>query len=229
MRRALLTGIAAASLLTALGTGAPPAQAASHHHKPAKAVVTILHAVPDTPVDVYVNHKKILDDFQPGTFSPSLSLKAGSYKVAITAATAKNDKNPIIGPAKYRFYPGHNYTVVAHLDAAGNPTATRYFNTRARSGKGNGRLIVRHDAAAPPVDIFADGALTMRHLTNPKQSKINVAAGTYSVAVALSGTTTPVIGPADVRVKAKQDTIVYAWGSAAAGNLTVAVQTVKTK
>lgn len=229
MRRALLTGIAAASLLTALGTGAPAQAATHHHHKPAKAVVSILHAVPNTPVDVYVNHKLILDDFQPGTLSDALKLKAGTYKVSITAATAKNDKDPIIGPAKLRFFPGHNYTVVAHLDADGKPTATRYYNTQYPSGKGKGRLIVRHDAAAPAVDIFADSALTMRHLTNPRQSKVNVPAGTYSVAVALSGTTAPVIGPADVTVKAKQDTIVYAWGSAADGNLAVAVQTVKTR
>jgi hypothetical protein len=37
-----------------------------------------------------------------------------------------------------------------------------------------------------------------------------------------------VIGPADVKVKKRQDTIVYAWGSAQQGNLTVAVQTVTT-
>jgi hypothetical protein len=55
-----------------------------------------------------------------------------------------------------------------------------------------------------------------------------VPAGTYSVAVALSGTTAPVIGPANIKVKKRQDTIVYAWGSAAQGNLTVAVQRVKT-
>jgi hypothetical protein len=118
--------------------------------------------------------------------------------------------------------------VVAHLDASGAPTATKYRNTLARTPKGKGRLIVRHDAAAPAVDVFANGALSMRGLTNPHQSKLNVRAGTYSVAVALSGTTAPVIGPADIQVKKRQDTIVYAWGSAAQGNLTVAVQTVKT-
>ena len=47
-------------------------------------------------------------------------------------------------------------------------------------------------------------------------------------AVALAGTTKPVIGPVDLKVKKYTDTIVYAWGSAAQGNLTAAVQTVKT-
>ena len=225
MRRALLTTAAAAALL-ALGT-APTAEAATHHHS-SKAVVSILHAVPNTPVDVYLNHHKILDDFQPGTLTPPLKVKGGHYTVTITAATATNDKFPIIGPAVFGFKGGRNYTVVAHLDASGAPTATKYRNTLARTPRGKGRLIVRHDAAAPAVDVFADGRLTMRGLTNPRQSKLNVRTGTYSIAVALSGTTAPVIGPADVVVKKRQDTIVYAWGSAAQGNLTVAVQTVKT-
>ena len=48
------------------------------------------------------------------------------------------------------------------------------------------------------------------------------------MAVTLHKQTAPVIGPADVAVKKHTDTIVYAWGSAAQGNLTVAVQTVAT-
>ena len=225
MRRALLTIVAALTAL-ALGLTAAPAEAASSHSR--KATVSILHAVPGVEVDVYINHKKLLDNFKPGTLAGPLKVKAGKYTVTITAADAKNDKKPIIGPATYRFRGGRNYTVVAHLDASGKPTATKYRNPLHRTPKGKGRLVVRHDAAAPAVDIFANGVRSMRHLTNPHQSKLNVPAGTYSVAVALAGTKKPVIGPADIKVKRNQDTIVYAWGSAAKGTLTVAVQTVKT-
>lgn len=227
MRKALLTGVAAATLLT-LGTAAP-AEAATHHDRAGKAEVSVFHAVPNTPVDVYLNHKKILDDFQPGTFSPTLEVKGGRYTVTITAATATNDKNPIIGPASYYFGARRSYTVVAHLNASGAPTATKYRNPLSRPSSGRGRLIVRHDAAAPAVDVFANGRLSMRGLTNPRESKVTVPARTYSIAVTLSGSRTPVIGPADVAVQKRQDTIVYAWGSAAQGNLTVAVQTVKTR
>jgi len=44
--------------------------------------------------------------------------------------------------------------------------------------------------------------------------------------VAAAGTTAPVIEPADVTVEAGKNTIVYAWGSLADGNLAVAVQVV---
>ncbi|GAA2753601.1 DUF4397 domain-containing protein [Amnibacterium kyonggiense] len=227
MRRALFTGVALAAAL-ALGT-AGTAQAAPQHRFPHRtAEVSILHAVPNTPVDVYLNHKRILNDFEPGTLVGPLNLKAGTYTVSITAATAKNDRHPVIGPVKLQFHAARSYTVVAHLTASGKPTATKYLNTIKKTPKGDGRLIVRHVAAAPAVDVYANGKLSMRHLRNPHQSKANVPAGTYRIAVTLAGKKAPVIGPAPVKVKRYTDTIVYAWGSAAQGNLTVAVQTVRT-
>ena len=44
--------------------------------------------------------------------------------------------------------------------------------------------------------------------------------------MAATGTTDPVIGPADVTVKEGAATIVYAWGSLEDENLAVAVQTI---
>jgi hypothetical protein len=226
VRKALFSTAAVAALLTVGVAG--PAQATTHRFPARTAEVSVLHAVPKTPVDVYLNHKRILNDFQPGTLAGPLNVKAGTYTVSITAATAKNDHHPVIGPVKLKFHSARSYTVVAHLTAAGKPTATKYLNTIKKTPNGDGRLIVRHDAAAPAVDIFANGVLSMKHLRNPRQSKANVKAGTYSVAVALAGTKAPVIGPARVKVQKHTDTIVYAWGSAAQGNLTVAVQTVPT-
>ena len=225
MRKALFSGVAVAAMLT-VGLAAP-AQAAPVNH-PATTKVSILHAVPNTPVDVYLNHKRLLNDFKPGTLTKALTVKAGTYTVSITAATAKNDKNPVVGPVKLKFAAHRNYTVAAHLTPAGKPTASLYLNTIKKTPKGEGRVIVRHIAAAPAVDILVNGSAAMKNLKNPHQSKALLPVGTYSVAVALAGTTAPVIGPADVPVKQSTDTIVYAWGSAAQGNLTVAVQSVKT-
>lgn len=227
MPKALFTGVAVAALLTAGVAG--PAQAAPQHRFPGNtAEVSVLHAVPNTPVDVYVDHKRVLNDFKPGTLAGPLNLKAGTHTVTITAATAKNDSKPVIGPAKLSFHSKRSYTIAAHLTPAGKPTASLYLNTIKKTPKGDGRIIVRHTAAAPAVDIFANGTAAMKNLKNPHQSKADLPVGTYSVAVALAGTTAPVIGPADVPIKKYTDTIVYAWGSAAQGNLTVAVQTVPT-
>jgi hypothetical protein len=214
----------AAAALTVAGTvgAAAPAQASSGSDD--EATVSIVHAVPNTPVDVYVNHHRLLNDFQPGTIAGPLQLEHGTYTVSITAATATNDSHPVIGPVKLTFRAHRNYSVVAHLTAKGAPTATLYRNTLSHVGCGKGRLIVRHDAAAPAVDIRANGARIIRHLTNPHQAARVVPAKSYSVRVNLAGTHVTAIGPATVKVKAHADTVVYAWGSAAQHNLMVLVQ-----
>lgn len=223
-RRTLITGTVIGTV-AALGLAAP-AQAQPLRHHPAQAAVSILHEVPNVPVDVYLNHHRVLNDFQPGSYAGPLKVDAGRYTVTITAASAKNDRKPVIGPLKVSFGAHRNYTVVAHLTASGTPTATSYFNTLRHVAVGNGRLIVRHDAAAPAVDILVNGSAAMTGLHNPHQSKAQVPAGTYQVAVALAGTTAPVIGPATLPVAKNADTIAYAWGSAADANLALAVQVI---
>ena len=47
--------------------------------------------------------------------------------------------------------------MVAHLDADGNPVLTPFVNDVSAIEAGQARLVVRHTAAAPPVDVRADG------------------------------------------------------------------------
>jgi hypothetical protein len=91
---------------------------------------------------------------------------------------------------------------------------------------GQGRLTVRHTAAAPAVDVLAGGQAVITNLANPDEQTLDLAPGTISAAVAATGTTEPVIGPADVTVSEGALTIVYAWGSLEDGNLALAVQNV---
>ena len=91
---------------------------------------------------------------------------------------------------------------------------------------GKARLTVRHDAAAPAVDVRAGGTAVITNLTNPNEKSLVTGAGTVSADVVLAGTTTVAIGPADVTLKEGTSTIVYAWGSAKDNNLKLAVQTI---
>lgn len=220
MRRTLLAG-AVVGLVAVMGVAAP-AQARPHAHR-TTAVVRVFHGVPDLPVDVYVGGVKLLDDFQPGTFSPSVRVPAGRYAIRVTAADATDATHPLL-KATYRFIGHRNYTVAAHLTASGAPTLTKYRNVTSRVAAKSARVTVRHDAAAPAVDVIVNGTPAMVTLTNPHESRAVAPAGTYTAAIALAGTTDPVIGPVDIRLARRTNTIVYAWGSAEAGNLAVAVQ-----
>lgn len=85
---------------------------------------------------------------------------------------------------------------------------------------------MRHTAAAPAVDVRANGQVAFKGLTNPNQASADLAAGTISADVVLAGTSTVAIGPAQVNLKAGTETIVYAIGSAEKKTLALAVQTI---
>lgn len=219
----------ALSLAAALAFAAP-AQAGGKHdggrHHGEDAVLSVLHGVPGLTVDVWVNGKLTLDDFEAGKLAGPLKLEGGSYEIAVTAANAKSADDAVIGPVEVKLREGRNYTAVAHLDEDGDPTATLFRNDTSPSPRGQGKLTVRHVAAAPAVDVLAGKTPVIEDLENPEQEVLTLKAGKVSAAVAAAGTTKPLIGPADLPVTAGKNTIVYAWGSLAKGTLGVAVQVV---
>lgn len=220
MRKTVAAGLAV-GMITALGLALPAGAATAQ-----EAQLSVLHAIPDTPVDVYVNGELTLDNFAPGDLAGPLALPAGDYEVALTAPDAADASAPILGPATLTLEGGANYTAVAHLTAAGDPGLNLFTNDISQTAPGQGRLTVRHTAAAPAVDILAGGSPVIQNLANPNEAKLDLAAGTVSAAVALAGTTDPVIGPTDVAIQEGVNTILYAWGSAEDGNLAIAAQTI---
>ncbi|MET0784983.1 MAG: DUF4397 domain-containing protein [Leifsonia flava] len=216
----LATGIAAGALLI-IGAAAP-ANAAE-----GDAQLSVLHAVPDVTVDVYVNDELTIDDFEPGSMGGPLALPAGTYSVAITASDAADASSPVIGPVDLALESGMNYTAVAHLGEDGTPTATLFTNDISTIAAGEGRLTVRHVAAAPAVDVLAGDTAVITGLTNPNEEILALPAGVVSASVAATGTTDPLIGPADVNVAEGVNTIAYAWGSLDDDNLALAVQTIE--
>lgn len=198
---------------------AAPALADEH-----ESTVYILHGVPDATVDVYANGSVVLEDFAPGTLTDPLTLPAGDYDLKVTAPDAGADGAAIIEANDVTVPGGANITVVAHLDEAGTPVLTPFVNDVSAAEAGQGRITVRHTAAAPGVDVRANGDVAFPGLTNPNEASADLAAGTISADVVLAGTDTVALGPADVELAEGTHTIVYAWGSAEADNLDLAVQ-----
>jgi hypothetical protein len=214
LRAAGVVGTAGALVLLAT-----PATAAD------TATVSVLHAVPDTPVDVYANGERLIDDFQPGTLTDPLQLPAGSYDLALFPADAADGSGtPLLSANGVAVPAGANATVVAHLTAEGQPALTPFVNDVSAVPAGQARVTVRHTAAAPAVDVRAGGAVVVPGLQNPDEASLTVPAGTVSADVVLAGTSTVAIGPADLTLAEGTTNIVYAWGGE--GGYQLAVQTI---
>lgn len=226
-KKSLSAAVGALTVLAGLAFAAPASAGSNHDHGHGTAKLSVLHAVPGLTVDVWVDGKLTLDNFTPGSLAGPLDVQEGDHKIAITGADATSADNPVIGPVEVDLKEGRDYTAVAHLTADGEPTATLFRNDTSASPEGQGKLTVRHVAAAPAVDVLAGGTPVIEGLENPDQRKLTLDAGTVSASVAAAGSTDALIGPADVTVNAGENTIVYAWGSLADKNLDLAVQVVK--
>jgi hypothetical protein len=194
------------------------------------ATVSVLHGIPAGAgadvVDVYAGDTLLIDDFTPGSLE-TLTVPAGSYDLAVFAdGEGPGNGTAVLEAAGVEVPAGANATVTANLDASGAPALNVFVNDISAIAAGEARLTVRHVAAAPAVDITADGNVLFSNLTNPNEDMADVPAGSYEAAVVLAGTDTVAIGPADLDLAEGVNTIVYAWGSAEAGNLALAVQTI---
>jgi Domain of unknown function (DUF4397) len=214
----LVGATALASALTAVTMA--PAYGASD------ATVSILHGVPDATVDVFVNGEALLEDFEPGTLTDPQKLPAGSYDLKVVKAGDGADGDAIMSADNVKVPGGANVTVVAHLSESGKPTLTPYVNDVSGLAAGKARVVVRHTAAAPEVDVRAGGEPVFTDLANPKQDAAEIDPGTVEADVVLAGSDDVVIGPASLKVAEGATTIVYAWGSAEDDNLELAVQTI---
>ena len=187
------------------------------------AQVSVLHGIPGLTVDVLVDGDLTLDNFKPGDLAGPLDLPAGTYSIEITD---KDDESTVLlGPADVSVEAGGNYTVVAHLDAKGDPTVTPFANDISSVAAGEARVTVRHTAAAPAVDIEADGAVLAPRLTNGEEAVADVPAARYDVAI-VPASGGDAVWQEQVDLAEGVNTIAYAWGSLQDDTFAVAVQTI---
>lgn len=222
MRIRTAAATTAAVIPLALIAAAAPAVAAD---SAGTATVSVLHGVPGLDVDVYANGEGLIPDFKPGTLTDPLQLPAGEYDLAVYPAGADvSTTEPAIKADDVAVPAGANATIVAHLKEDGTPVLTPFVNDTSSVPAGKAGLTVRHTAAAPAVDVRANGTAALEGLTNPNEASAVVDAGTVSADVTLAGTDTVAIGPADLDLTEGTRTIVYAYGSAEDKTLALAVQ-----
>jgi hypothetical protein len=209
MRKRLLgLGVAATLAVSMLGVGTASA---------ADASLNVVHGIPGVDVEVCVNGAVAIPGFNPGEVVTGVPLPAGSYDVKIVAAGDGCDDPAILEATGIELADGKNYTAIAYLREDGTPTLGLFKNNVKPLAKGTARLTIRHTAAAPAVDVWANGNVLLSDVPNGASATLRVPTGVYAAWVSLPGDYAPVIGPAVLKLERGTAYQVYAWGSAAAG------------
>lgn len=189
------------------------------------ARIHLLHGIPDTPVDVLVGGQVVFEGFDFGD-TQDISSFAGQTLTDVQVNLAGTDTTAI-DAGDVELPASGNYTLIAHLDAGGDPTIGVFQNDTSAIAAGQGRAVVRHTAAAPAVDVLAGGAPVFTNVVNGQQGAADVPAGTVSASVVPTGETEPVvIGPADLDIDEGSALIVYAVGSLEGDSLTVLTESI---
>ena len=214
--RKVWTLLTAASMLLVLAVPALAQEDARIH---------LIHGIPDTNVDVVAGGEIVFENFAFGE-TQDLSSLAGAtlegLEVRLTGTeTVAIDGGDVALPAS------GNFTLIAHLTADGTPTLAVFENDLSAIAAGEGRLTVRHTAAAPAVDVLANGAVAFSNLANPNEASADLGVGTVAAEVVPTGASEPVvIGPADLGITDGTSLIVYAVGSLEGDSLTVLTESI---
>jgi hypothetical protein len=211
------SALAGAAVLAVAPTGAGDQESAT---------VSLMHGIPGATVDVVVDGSVVIPGFEPGSMQ-DLSSFAGQT-LANVEVRAAGTEDVVIGPIESLPVPdAGNWTVVAHLGADGTPTLTPFENDVSPLAAGQGRLTVRHTAAAPAVDIIlADGSRPFTNLSNPNEAAADLPAGPITGAQ-IAPTGGEALAPVpDVELPAGTNLIVYAVGSLEDGSFTFQTQSI---
>ncbi|MFA4840918.1 MAG: DUF4397 domain-containing protein [Agrococcus sp.] len=223
MKGKLAIGAGAALAIVALG-GAPATASTQ------EATVSVLHLIPETTVDAYIDGTEVIGGFEPGELSDPMTLVAGSYDVELYAeGEGPGDAEPVARASGVEVTAGVNLTIAGHLSESGEPTLTAFPIDTDPVPAGQGRLTLRHLAAVPGADIRADGAVIVQGLRNSQEASLVVPAGTVSADLVRADTqgVGVLVPPTDLEVAEGVNTIVTAWGSEDQETLQLAVQVVE--
>ncbi len=239
--RHLLAALIAIVALAAAAL-APAAQADGRWSKDRNASLTLVHGIPgdslgatrDLPVQVRVyrlfDGTKVFDGVTFPTVAGPLSVKPGIYRIQVRVTGT-----PLVLTRWTYLSPGENVSAVAYLTDSGRlgnpagkpaPQLGIFTNDVSSPGPGKARVIVRHLADAPAVDVLAGGGTLINALANPGSAAAVVPAGTYPIqVVADADNTISAFGPANLTFAAGTTTVVYAVGSFFDGSFAPQLQT----
>ncbi|MEZ5411973.1 MAG: DUF4397 domain-containing protein [Acidimicrobiales bacterium] len=186
--------------------------------------VHLIQGVPDTSVDVAIGGRTAITDLG---FRGTYDLSALGSRLPAVTVTRAGTGEVLLAAGDVGLPEGENVTVVLHLKTDGSVGLASFANDVSPLAAGQSRLIVRHLAAAPPVDVLSAGRTVFENLANGGEVQADLPPGTVSASLVPAGTAGPaILGPADVTLEAGTAVIVYGLGSIERNTMAVATETI---
>jgi len=207
-KRFLGLAVAASVAVSMLGIGTAYA---------ADASLNVVHGIPGVDVNVCVDGAEAISDFNPGEVVTGVPLPAGPHDFKIVAVGDTCDDTAILEATGVELLEGKDYTAIAHLMEDGTPALDVFKNNIKPLDKGSARLTVRHTAAAPAVDVWANGSVLLADVPHGASATMKVPTGVYAAWASLPDDYQPVIGPDVLKLTNGMAYQVYAWGDSEAG------------
>lgn len=214
------------AFVLALMVSASAAEAASR--------VFVIHGILGVTVDVYatpagsaVPTTPTIPGFLPKQIADIPGVPAAAYDIRIFAQGANPQTDtPVIAVLGATIPDNVELSILAHLDADGNPTATVYQNDNSRVQAGWARVSVRHAAEAPAVQLVAGGVPKLA-LSNPYFGDLEVPATTIALQLQVPFTGAAVTPVAPLAFQSGTRYFVYAIGSLTGGTFDFILQAVQ--
>jgi hypothetical protein len=149
------------------------------------AAVQLLHGLPGTDVDAYLDGEAVAASFEAGTIAGPIELAPGSHDLQLFAsadvaplnAEDRTDQPLVAGTVAIGEDP---ISIVAHLDAGGGMAISTFPEDMAELEPGSGRLTIRNLMAGDEVDAAVDGGV-IGSLAPGEEAVVEVAAGAVLV------------------------------------------------
>jgi Domain of unknown function (DUF4397) len=212
--------IAAGVAISVVGAAAP----AQAQEIPDQQVgsVRVVHGLRGLVADIYLDGTLVLPTFQPERSTDPLAIPAGDHVVDIRAAGAAATDTPLLSQT-ITVPAGFQGSLIAHLDAAGNPTLSPFVDDLSAVPAGQARVVVRHAAAATDVAVQLGDQTAFADVAPEGEASELVSAGEYQVSVTPTAGGAPLAPPQTVQFADGTANFMYLIGSEAEGTLGWAV------
>jgi hypothetical protein len=200
--RKMWVAVVGGGLLALLSAGLQPSSAADQTR------IYIVQGLPSRTISVAVDGDSVVGGLAGGKVVGPFRVKHGTRTVTVS------EGGQTLVTSKVKLPSGSNSEIVVHLPASptGDPMITRFDNNLKPVQKGKAALAFGHVAAAGPIDIRVDKKVVFANVANGEYLYKVVPAKTYSVDIAPTERSKPLLGPLDVRVKRAMLTWVFVIG-----------------